>query len=221
MDDSLDDFSDGASSDFAPPVKTAKVAKPKAAPKKAAAPAKPRGRPAGSTAAKPKAKAAPKKKAKDISDDENSDVDMEEDVIDDDESLLADTPKPKKAPAPKKASKPLADIENESFGMDGSEDAPLAKAKKAAGGASSKYQMVRSSPWVMDVTANVCAAYPFGTHHEASRHIHWLRRATNGQDVGLQFRERMHGVPRRIVRARSLQDFRRDLGQRRRQQAER
>jgi DNA topoisomerase-2 len=142
MDDSMDDFSDGASSDFAPPTKTAKAAA-KPAPKKAAAPAKPRGRPAGTTAAKPKAKAAPKKKAKAISDDENSDVDMGGDAIEDDESLLADTPKPKKAPAPKKASgKPLADIENESFGMDGSDDVPAAKGKKGAGGASSKYQMV-------------------------------------------------------------------------------
>jgi DNA topoisomerase-2 len=148
MDDSMDDFSDGASSDFAPPAKAAKVVKPKAAPKKAAAPAKPRGRPAGSTAAKPKAKAAPKKKAKDLSDDDNSDVNMDEDAIDDDESLLADTPaaKPKKAPAPKKASsKPLANIESESFGMDNSDDALPTKAPKAAGGASSKYQMVSSS----------------------------------------------------------------------------
>jgi DNA topoisomerase-2 len=146
MSDSESDFDEGASSDFAPPVKAAKAAsKAKAAPKKTAAVPKARGRPAGTTAAKPKAKAAPKKKAKDFSDDENSDVDMEDPVDDDDESLLADTPpKAKKAAAPKKSSgKPLADIANESFGMDGVEEAPpSAKGKKAAGGASSKYQMV-------------------------------------------------------------------------------
>lgn len=145
MSDSESNFDDGASSDFAPPVKAAKAApKAKAPPKKAAAAPKPRGRPTSTTAAKPKAKAAPRKKAKDFSDDENSDVDME-DPIDDDESLLKDTPpKTKKVPAPKKSSgKVLADIANESFGMDGVEDAPpSAKGKKAAGGASSKYQMV-------------------------------------------------------------------------------
>ena len=100
----------------------------------------------GSTTAKPKAKAAPKKKAKDFSDDENSDVDMGDPIDDDDESLLADTPpKATKArAAPKKSSgKPLADVANESFGMDGVEDVPPpAKGKKAAGGASDKYQMV-------------------------------------------------------------------------------
>lgn len=137
MDESV--FDDGASSDFAPPAKAAKAVKPKPAPKKAAAPAKPRGRPAGATA-KPKAKAPPKKK---VADDENSDIDLDEDPLDD-ESLLADTPpKQKKAPGPKKTSgKPLADIANESFGMD---DAAAPAAKKAAGGAggaSSKYQMV-------------------------------------------------------------------------------
>lgn len=147
MDDSLmDDFDEGASSDFAP-IKPVKAAKPKAAPKaavkKAVAPAKPRGRPAGA-AAKPKAKAAPKKKAKDDSDEENSDIDMADDVLDDDESLLADTPpKQKKVPAPKKTSgKPLADIANESFGMEVVDGAPGAKPKKGAGGASTKYQMV-------------------------------------------------------------------------------
>lgn len=139
--DSMDEsvFDSGASSDFAPPAKPAKVVKPKPAAKKATGPAKPRGRPAGTTS-KPKVKAAPKKKAHD----ENSDVDMDEDPVDDDESLLKDTPpKQKKAPGPKKSSgKPLADIENESFGMD------EAAAKKAAGGASAKYQMVsdRSRP---------------------------------------------------------------------------
>lgn len=136
-------FEDGASSPFAP-VKPVKAAKPKAAPKKAAGPAKPRA-PKGTT--KPKAtKAAPKKtkKRKDDSDDENSDVDIDEDPFDDDESLITDTPpqKTKKAPGPKKPSgKPLADIANESFGMDGV-DEPVAKPKKAAGGASDKYQMV-------------------------------------------------------------------------------
>ncbi|KAF3048543.1 DNA topoisomerase 2 [Didymella keratinophila] len=153
MSDSGSDFDEGASSDFAPPVKAAKAApKPKAAPKKAAAAPKPRGRPAGTTAAKPKTKAAPKKKAKDFSDDENSDVDMEDPVEDDDESLLADTPpKAKKAAAPKKTSgKPLADIANESFGMDGAEEAPpSAKGKKAAGGASSKYQMLSHLEHIM------------------------------------------------------------------------
>lgn len=140
MEDSV--FDDGASSDFAP-VKPVKAVKPKAAPKKAAAPPKPRGRPAGA-AAKPKAKAVPKKKRKDDSDAENSDIDMAEDPLDDDESLLADTPpKQKKAPAAKKTSgKPLADIPNESFGLDAMDEVPGAKAKKGAGGASSKYQMV-------------------------------------------------------------------------------
>jgi DNA topoisomerase-2 len=73
--------------------------------------------------------------------DENSDVDMDEDPLDDDEELLKDTPpKAKKAPAAKKSSgKPLADIANESFGGDG-EDVPISAPKK--GGASSKYQMV-------------------------------------------------------------------------------
>jgi DNA topoisomerase-2 len=139
MDDSIMDdsvFSEGASDDFAPPAKPAKVTKTKAAPKKAATAPKPRGRPAGATA-KPKAKAAPKKKA--MSDEENSDVDMDGNPLDDDESLLQDTPpKQKKAPAPKKTSgKPLADIDNESFGME------AAALKKAGGDASSKYQMVR------------------------------------------------------------------------------
>lgn len=153
MDDSLMDdsvFDDGASSDFAPPAKPAKVTKApkaKAAPKKAAGPAKPRGRPAkDATAAKPKAKAAPKKKRKNDSDEENSDIGMDEDPFDDEESLLVDTPpKQKKAPAPKKTSgQPLADIANESFGMDGADDPPSAKPKKS-GGASSKYQMVSIS----------------------------------------------------------------------------
>lgn len=146
MSDSGSDFDEGASSDFAPPAKAAKAApKVKAAPKKAAAAPKPRGKATGATAAKPKAKAAPKKKKKDFSDDENSDVDMEDPIDDDDESLLANTPpKAKKAAAPKKTSgKPLVDIANESFGMDGTEEAPPSvKGKKAAGGASSKYQMV-------------------------------------------------------------------------------
>ena len=149
MSDSESNFDEGASSDFAPPVKTAKAApKTKAAPKKAAAAPKSRAKPAGATTAKPKPKpkAAPKKKAKDFSDDENSDVDMGDPVDDDDESLLADTPpKTKKAPAAKKSSgKPLADIANESFDMDGFEAPPPAKGKKAAGGASDKYQMVGS-----------------------------------------------------------------------------
>jgi DNA topoisomerase-2 len=145
MDDSLMEdsiFDDGASDDFGPPAKAAKpkkVAAKAAAPKKAAGPAKPRGKAAGATA-KPKAKAAPKKKAKAASDDENSDIEMDEAPLDD-ESLLADTPpKQKKAPAAKKPTgKPLANIANESFGME-DDDAAAAKPKK--GGASSKYQMV-------------------------------------------------------------------------------
>lgn len=148
MDDSV--FDDGASSDFAPPAKPAKVTKAKAiaAPKKAAGPPKPRGRPAGATA-KPKTKAAPKKKPQ-HSDDENSDMDMNGAPLDDeDESLLANTPpKQKKAPAPKKSSgKPLADIANESFGMDGAEDVPISKPKK--GGASDKYQMLTHLEHIM------------------------------------------------------------------------
>lgn len=145
MDDSLmDSFDEGVSSDFAPPAKPAKATKPKAPPKKPAAATKARGRPPKDPSAppKPRAKVAPKKKVV-VSDDENSDVDVDDDPLDD-EMLLADTPpKQKKAPAPKKTGgKPLADIANESFDMDGIE-APAAKAKKAAGGpASSKYQMV-------------------------------------------------------------------------------
>ncbi|OSS53917.1 hypothetical protein B5807_01170 [Epicoccum nigrum] len=152
MSDSESNFDDGASSDFAPPVKAAKVApKTKAAPKKAAAAPKSRAKPAGATTAKPKPKAAPKKKAKDFSDDENSDVDMEDPIDDDDESLLKDTPpKTKKAPVAKKSSgKPLADIANESFDMDGAEAPPPAKSKKAAGGASDKYQMLSHLEHIM------------------------------------------------------------------------
>ncbi|KAH3949666.1 DNA topoisomerase [Parastagonospora nodorum] len=144
MDDSMMDdsvFSDGGSENFEPPAKPAKATKAKAPPKKAAAPAKPRGRPAGATA-KPKAKAPPKKK-KVVSDEENSDIDMAEDPLDDDESLLQDTPpKQKKAPAPKKTSgKPLADIDNESF--------DAAAVKKASSGASSKYQMLTHLEHIM------------------------------------------------------------------------
>jgi DNA topoisomerase-2 len=142
-------FEEGESSDFAP-VKPVKATKAKAAaPKKATGPAKPRGRPPKDPSAPPKPRAKPKaapKKKKDISEDENSDVDMADDPFDD-ESLLADTPpKQKKAPGPKKSSgKPLADIANESFGFDGADEPAAKPAKGAAGGASSKYQMVRSS----------------------------------------------------------------------------
>jgi DNA topoisomerase-2 len=159
MDDSmLSDSNNGASSDFAPPAKSAKAVKAKTtAPKKAAAPAKPRGRPPKDPSAPPKAKApakakvAPKKKRKDDSDDENSDIGMDDDsVAEDDDALLADTPpKQKKAPATKKASgKPLASIANDSFDMmDGIDDSvPSGKAK--ADGASSKYQMVCSGPTI-------------------------------------------------------------------------
>jgi DNA topoisomerase-2 len=171
MDDSLMDDSvidEGASSDFAPakPVKAAKAAKPKAAPKKAAGPPKPRGRPAKDPAAapKPRAKAPPKKKPKDDSGVENSDIDMGDAPLNDDESLLADTPpKAKKAPAPKKAAgKPLEDIVNESFGTE-----ELAKAKKAAGGASAKFQMVSTPMGWCARLADSRAVDPFGAHHEA------------------------------------------------------
>ncbi|KAF1845377.1 type II DNA topoisomerase [Cucurbitaria berberidis CBS 394.84] len=149
-------FDEGASSDFAPPAKPAKAVKAvkaKAAPKKAAGPPKPRGRPAkdASAAAKPKAKAAPKKKPKDDSDGENSDIDMHDDPLDNEESLLVDTPpKQKKATAPKKSSgQPLADIANESFGMDGSDDGLAAKPKKGPAAASSKYQMLTHLEHIM------------------------------------------------------------------------
>jgi len=133
---------DGESSDFARPVK---AAKPKVAPKKAAGTGKSRGRPpADPTRAKPKPKAAPKKKRKDDSDDENSDIDMDANPLDDDESLLVDTPpQQKKALGPKKTSgKPLTDIANESFGMDGASELPVMKTKKATGGVTDRYQMV-------------------------------------------------------------------------------
>ncbi|KAF2867001.1 DNA topoisomerase [Massariosphaeria phaeospora] len=157
MDDSLmDSFGEGESEDFSPvkPVKPVKAVKAKApAPKKAAGASKPRGRPAkDATQAKPKAKVAPKKKRKADSDEENSDIDVDEDPLDDDdEMLLGDTPpQAKKAPGPKKTSgKPLADIANESFGMDGVDEAPAVKAKKAAGGASSKYQMLSHLEHIM------------------------------------------------------------------------
>jgi DNA topoisomerase-2 len=148
MDDSIMEdsvFDDGASSEDFAPVKPVKAVKSKVAPKKTAGPAKPKGRPAKEPgAAKPKAKAPPKKKRKDDSDEENSGVDMGENVPDNDESLLADTPpKAKKAPALKKTSgKPLENIANESFGLENMDEPPSAKGKKAAGGASSKYQMV-------------------------------------------------------------------------------
>lgn len=137
MEDSV--FDDGASSDFAPPAKPAKVTKAKAAPKKAGAASKVT---KAKAAPKAKAKAAPKKKRKDDSDEENSDIDMDEVLLDNDESLLADTPpKLKKAPAPKKTSgQPLADIANESFGM-GLDDEPAANPRKGGGNASDKYQM--------------------------------------------------------------------------------
>lgn len=143
MDDSFDE---GASSDFAP-TKPVKATKPKAAPKKAAGPPKPRGRPPKDPSAKPKA--APKKK-KVVSDDENSDLDMNDDAFDDDESLLADTPpKQKKAPGPKKTSgKVLADIANESFSMDGA-PSPAAPKGTKAGGASGKYQMLTHLEHIM------------------------------------------------------------------------
>lgn len=179
-------FDDGASSDIAPPIKPAKAAKSKAAPKatakKAAGPPKPRGRLAGAPA-KPKAKVALKKKAKNDSAEENSDIDMAEGALDDDESLLADTPpKAKKAPAPKKTSgKPLADIANESFGADVMDVMPGAKSKKsAANDASAKYQMVGIQTRQNRSQVNKGIVDSSGAHHEAARHIHWLRRAADG-----------------------------------------
>lgn len=100
--------------------------KAKAAPKKAAS-AKPAAKKLTQTTLKPKAKSAfTKKKAKADSEDEMSDAHMS-----DDDSVLSHTPpKAKKASAPKRAgSKPLADVENESFGGEGAD-------------ASDKYQKV-------------------------------------------------------------------------------
>ncbi|KAF2739643.1 type II DNA topoisomerase [Polyplosphaeria fusca] len=144
-------FKDGNSSDCAPPTKTAKAAKAKAAPKKTiAASGKPRGRPAKDPAqTKLKVTKASKKKPKDDSDEENSDVEMDEPAVDDDESLLANTPpQPKKASGPKKSSgKPLADIANESFGLDDMDE--TAPKPKKGGGSSSKYQMLTHLEHIM------------------------------------------------------------------------
>ncbi|KGO74230.1 DNA topoisomerase II, eukaryotic-type [Penicillium italicum] len=136
MDDSMMEDSvfedDGGSSDFAP--EPAPKPKAKAAPKKAAA-AKPSAKKTTQTTlkVKPAAKAAAtKKKAKADSEDEVSDI-----QISDDDSLLSHTPpKAKKTPAPKRAgSKPLADVENESHGGDVAADST-----SKTGNASDKYQ---------------------------------------------------------------------------------
>ena len=105
--------------------------KAKAAPKKAAA-AKPAAKKMTQTTLK--AKPAAKKKAKADSEDEVSDAQMS-----DNDSLLSHTPPmAKKAAAPKRAgSKPLADVENESFGGDAPSEAPGKN-----GNASVKYQKV-------------------------------------------------------------------------------
>ncbi|KAF2642637.1 type II DNA topoisomerase [Massarina eburnea CBS 473.64] len=119
-DDSLMAFDEGASSDFAAPVKPAKATKAKAAPKKAAGPAKPRGRPAKDPSAppKPRAKAAPKKKAAAAADDDNSDIDM------------APAPKPRAKAAPKKKPVAVSDDENSDVDMadpvNGDDDSLLA-----------------------------------------------------------------------------------------------
>ncbi|KAF2277175.1 type II DNA topoisomerase [Westerdykella ornata] len=145
-------FDEGESSDFAP-AKPVKAVKAKAAAsKKAAGAPKPRGRPPKDPSlAKPKAKAVQKKKSKPLSDVENSDVDMDEDPLDD-ESLLNDTPPKAKKPTVsrpvKSGGKQMAEIVNESFGFDGA-DEPTPKAKKAAGGASDKYQMLTHLEHIM------------------------------------------------------------------------
>ncbi|CAP97358.1 DNA topoisomerase II top2-Penicillium chrysogenum [Penicillium rubens Wisconsin 54-1255] len=135
MDDSMMEDSvfedDGGSSDFAP--EPAPKPKAKAAPKKAAA--KPAAKKTTQTTlkTKPAAKAAAtKKKAKADSEDEMSDIQMS-----DDDSLLSRTPpKAKKTAAPKRAgSKPLADVENESHGGDAAADSA-----SKSGDASEKYQ---------------------------------------------------------------------------------
>jgi len=158
MDDSLLDsvFDDGASSDFEPvkPVKAVKAVKTKAAPKKATTAAKPRGRPAKTmvqTTLKTTKAGASKKRAKAKSDEENSDVDMDDGLgSDHDDSLLSNTPpnskKQKKAPGPKKSSgKPLAVIDNEAFELDGTDEPePAPKPQsKAAGTATERFQKVR------------------------------------------------------------------------------
>lgn len=155
MDDSLLDsvFDDGASSDFEPvkPVKAVKAVKTKAAPKKATTAAKPRGRPAKTmvqTTLKTTKAGASKKRAKADSDEENSDVDMDDGLgSDNDDSLLSNTPpsskNQKKAPGPKKSSgKPLAVIDNETFGRDGTDEPePAPKPRsKAAGTATERFQ---------------------------------------------------------------------------------
>ncbi|KAJ5679904.1 DNA topoisomerase II eukaryotic-type [Penicillium macrosclerotiorum] len=147
MDDSIFEISDGASSDFVPdepaPVclpcalgfgsrlteSRLQKSKAKAAPKKVAA-AKPTAK--KQTTLKAKSKAPAKKKATADSEDDMSDIQMS-----DNDSLLSHTPpKAKKTAAIKRAgSKPLADVENESFGGDGASEA-----SKSNGNASEKYQ---------------------------------------------------------------------------------
>jgi DNA topoisomerase-2 len=107
-----------------------KKPKAKAAPKKA--PAKPAAKKTTQTKLNVKPAAA-KKKAKADSEDELSDIQMS-----DNDSLSNTPPKAKKAAAPKRAgSKPLGDVENESHGGDAHADS----AGKSAN-SSDKYQKV-------------------------------------------------------------------------------
>ncbi|KAK3673275.1 DNA topoisomerase 2 [Recurvomyces mirabilis] len=124
MDSDASAYEVDASSDFEAPKPKAKAAA-KAPAKKAAAP-KAKAAPKQTTLKTTKAAPKPKKRTKPDSDDENSDVDMDNGMNDD--SLLSNTPpsakKQKKAPAPraKAATKPLMEVENESFQMDGAAD---------------------------------------------------------------------------------------------------
>ncbi|KAK4569413.1 DNA topoisomerase 2 [Recurvomyces mirabilis] len=146
MDSDVSAYEVDAGSDFEV-TKPAQVQKAKAAAKapakKAAAP-KAKGAPKQTTLKTTKAAPKPKKRSKPDSDDENSDVDMDNGTNDD--SLLSNTPpsakKQKKAPAPraKAAAKPLMEVENESFQMDGAADErPKPKAQKK-GTSTEQYQ---------------------------------------------------------------------------------
>lgn len=181
MDDDIFDIeSDGGSSDFVPepaPVRFNLIpffmswegillirrdlqkSKAKAAPKKAPAKSAPKKMTQTTLKAKPASKSAPaKKRTKADSEDEVSNSHLS-----DDDSLLSHTPpKAKKASAPKRAgSKPLADVENESFGADGQSDAAPKN-----GSASDKYQKVcfisgiyRISDGVFLIDTHFVAAY--------------------------------------------------------------
>jgi DNA topoisomerase II len=156
MDDSMEDsvFDVDASSDFEPEVKVYLLfsrgmpsadpfQKPKVVAKKVTA-AKPKPTAKKLTQAvlkNAKSKAVPKKRRKSDSDEENSDMDVNDGNFSD-ESLLQDTPpkRQKTGPGPKKSSgKPLAEIDNESFQFDGAaEDA--AKAQGNNKSATERYQ---------------------------------------------------------------------------------